>query len=46
LHFNLVEENEENQAKKLYTPEDKYKHMTNKNPKLDDLRQQFNLDFE
>ncbi|MFW6327774.1 MAG: hypothetical protein ACOC2F_05620 [Bacteroidota bacterium] len=46
LHFNLVEENEENQAKKLYTPEDKYKHMTDKNPKLDDLRQQFNLDFE
>ena len=31
---------------KLYTPEEKYKHMSKKNPDLDQLKKEFNLDFE
>ncbi|NMB72284.1 MAG: DNA polymerase III subunit gamma/tau [Bacteroidales bacterium] len=32
--------------KRLYTPEDKYQALSSKNPLLDRMRQQFNLDFE
>lgn len=32
--------------KKPYTPEEKYQYLNKKNPKLDKLKQQFNLDFE
>ena len=31
---------------KIYTPEDKFEHMSKKNPNLQKLRQEFNLDFE
>ncbi len=48
LYIIINEEKEEDntQQKRLYTPDDKYKHMKNKNPELDDLREQFNLDFD
>jgi len=31
---------------KLFTPEEKYKHMLSKNEDLGKLRQEFNLDFD
>ena len=34
------------QERKLYTSRDKYAHMVEKNPKLEDLRKLFNLDFD
>ena len=38
---------EEQQEKKIiYTAEDKFQHLINKNPELLKLKQQFNLDFE
>ncbi|HET8829889.1 MAG TPA: DNA polymerase III subunit gamma/tau, partial [Pelobium sp.] len=33
------------QGKKLYTSKDKYQHMSEKNPALDDFRRVFNLDL-
>ncbi len=52
LHNDLIELEEkiteENgiESKKLYTAEDKYKYMSSKNPALEQLKQDFNLDFE
>jgi DNA polymerase-3 subunit gamma/tau len=52
LHNDLIEleekiiEDSGNGAKKLYTTEDKYKYMSQKNPALEQLKQDFNLDFE
>jgi len=37
---------EEKTKNNLYTDEDKYKHLTKKNPNLGELKQKFNLDFE
>ncbi len=34
------------QGSRLYLPEDRYKHMAEKNPDLEKLKQQFNLDFD
>jgi DNA polymerase-3 subunit gamma/tau len=34
------------QEKKLYTSKDKYQHLLEKNPKLDDFRKIFNLDLD
>ena len=36
----------ETAGKKIYTAEDKFQHMSSKNPQLDKFKQQFNLDFE
>lgn len=44
--INEEKEEDNTQQKRLYTPDDKYKHMKNKNPELDGLREQFNLDFD
>lgn len=41
LRISEVEE-----GNRLYTPEDKYKHMLAKNPALGKLKKQFNLDLE
>ncbi|MFH2140967.1 MAG: DNA polymerase III subunit gamma/tau [Bacteroidota bacterium] len=41
----LVKEVEQSDSKKLYTDDDKYNHLKEINPKLDNLKQQFNLDF-
>jgi DNA polymerase-3 subunit gamma/tau len=46
IQINEEKEEDNTQQKRLYTPDDKYKHMKNKNPELDDLREQFNLDFD
>jgi DNA polymerase-3 subunit gamma/tau len=52
LHNDLIEleekitEDKGNGSKKLYTAEEKYKHMSQKNPTLEQLKQDFNLDFE
>ncbi len=37
---------EEIQVKKLYTSRDKYNHMAEKNPKLEEFRRIFNLDLD
>lgn len=37
---------EDNHEKKLYTQDEKYAHLKDKNPTLDLFRQSFNLDFE
>jgi DNA polymerase-3 subunit gamma/tau len=37
---------EVNAERKLYTSKDKYQHMVEKNPKLDELRKIFNLDLD
>ncbi len=34
------------QGSKLYLPEDRFRHMAEKNPNLEKLKQQFNLDFD
>ncbi len=39
-------ENDESKTNNLYTVEDKFKHMAEKNPALNKFKQQFNLDFE
>lgn len=39
-------EKEGGKEKKPYTPEEKYRKMKEKNPEIERLRQQFNLDFE
>jgi DNA polymerase-3 subunit gamma/tau len=33
------------EGKKLYTAKDKYQHMAEKNPALDEFRRVFNLDL-
>jgi DNA polymerase-3 subunit gamma/tau len=40
------EDDTQKNQNKLYTPQDKYKYMRNKNPDLDKLREHFNLDFD
>lgn len=45
LEEKIIEDNGKG-AKKLYTTEDKYKYMSQKNPALEQLKQDFNLDFE
>ncbi len=42
----LNEGNDIDSSNKLYTPEDKFKFMSEKNPVLNKLKQQFNLDFD
>lgn len=37
---------ENTQERKLYTSKDKYQHMLEKNPKLDEFRRAFNLDLD
>jgi len=37
---------EQTTKKRLYTSTDKYQHMAEKNPKLEDFRKMFNLDIE
>jgi hypothetical protein len=37
---------EQAEGAKLFTPEDKFKHLASKNPALGRLKQQFNLDIE
>jgi DNA polymerase-3 subunit gamma/tau len=41
----VVEDNGEN-GKKIYTSEEKFDCLRQKNPSLDKLKQEFNLDFE
>lgn len=41
----VVEEKEDN-GNSLYTDEEKFKHLAQKNPNLTKFKQQFNLDFE
>lgn len=43
VEFRIEEQHEQTL---IYTTEDKYKHMVAKNPNLDKLRKQLNLDFE
>jgi DNA polymerase-3 subunit gamma/tau len=40
----ITRQAEQNQKKKLYTSHEKYQHMVNKNPKLEEFRRKFNLD--
>ncbi len=42
----VVREDSATPSNKLYTAEDKLNHLIKKNPALDKLRQQFNLDFD
>ena len=43
----LIEnQNEDKDTTNLYTVQDKFKHMVQKNPALQQLKQKFNLDFE
>ena len=42
----LNEGNDTDDNNKLYTPEDKFKYMSEKNPLLNKMKQQFNLDFD
>ena len=37
---------ETNKEKTLYTDEDKYKYLSEKNPNINNLKQRLNLDFE
>lgn len=39
-------EEKENNKKILYTPEEQFQYLSRKNPSLNKLKQQFNLDFE
>jgi len=39
-------EQKENGKKVLYTPEERFQYLSRKNPALNKLKQQFNLDFE
>jgi DNA polymerase-3 subunit gamma/tau len=45
IDINITEENRNN-GKKPYTAEEKFKYMAGKNPVLQKLKQEFNLDFE
>ena len=46
IDFKLIISDKEEENNKLYTAEDKYKHMLSKNEKLNNLKQEFNLDLE
>lgn len=47
IEFRLrISENAKTNTNILYTPQDKYKYLSEKNPLLDKLRQDFNLDYE
>lgn len=46
IKVRVREDPEENSNGKLYTDDDKFKFMSEKNPALQKLKQQFNLDFE
>ena len=41
----IVEETKGNESKKIYTSIDKYKYLNEQNPELDNLKNQFSLDF-
>ncbi len=45
IEVNIAEDNSNNE-KKPYTAEEKFKYMAEKNPVLNKLKQDFNLDFE
>jgi DNA polymerase-3 subunit gamma/tau len=45
INVRISKEKEESQGK-LYTDDDKFKYMSEKNPALQKLKQQFNLDFD
>ncbi|MBC7912834.1 MAG: DNA polymerase III subunit gamma/tau [Pyrinomonadaceae bacterium] len=40
----ITRQAEQNEKKKLYTSHEKYQHMVEKNPKLEEFRRKFNLD--
>jgi len=46
IDIKLIISDKEEENNKLYTAEDKYKHMLSKNEKLNNLKQEFNLDLE
>ncbi|MFO7830009.1 MAG: DNA polymerase III subunit gamma/tau [Bacteroidales bacterium] len=46
IDLKLVITDEQDDSNKLYTSEDKYKHMLSKNENLGKLKQEFNLDLE
>lgn len=46
ININETPATEEHHKKPLYTNQDKYRHMKDKNPQIDRLREQFNLDFD
>lgn len=46
IELKLIISDKEKENNKLYTAEDKYKHMLSKNEKLNNLKQEFNLDLE
>ncbi len=46
IDLKLIISDKEEENNKLYTAEDKYKHMLSKNEKLNNLKQEFNLDLE
>jgi DNA polymerase-3 subunit gamma/tau len=46
IELKLIISDKEEENNKLYTAEDKYKHMLSKNEKLNNLKQEFNLDLE
>jgi DNA polymerase-3 subunit gamma/tau len=37
---------EQTQKKRLYTSSDKYQHMLEKNPNLEEFKRRFNLDLD
>jgi DNA polymerase-3 subunit gamma/tau len=46
VDLKLVISDKEEENNKLYTSEDKFKHMLSKNDDLNNLKQEFNLDLE
>jgi len=46
IHIYSRLEKNDNGKKVLYTPEERFQYLSRKNPALNKLRQQFNLDFE
>ena len=46
IDLKLILTDNEDDNNKLYTAEDKYKHMLSKNENLNNLKQEFNLDIE
>ena len=42
----VLEENDNNSKKMIYTPEEKYQYLLRKNPLLEKLKQLFNLELE
>lgn len=45
LQINVVEEVKGEENRKIYTNNDKYKYLNEQNPNLDNLKNQFSLDF-